>query len=231
MLDDTRSPTIEGLTDEFTNLKTLSLNHVGLTRLKGFPRLPQLKRLELSDNRINGGLDLLKRSPNLTHLNLSGNKISELEALEPLREFVHLKSLDLFNNPVLNAPGYREKVFKLIPSLKYLDGLDADNQEPEETDDSGEDDDLDGDYDEEDEDNFIEEDDVGTARLVRADDEEDEDDEDDEDFEANEEDDDASLDEECEDEEDDEQDGEAAAAAAPRAAQGDHANSSDQESG
>lgn len=41
-------------------------------------------QLELSDNRISGGLQNLSGLPRLTHLNLSGNKIKDLEALEPL---------------------------------------------------------------------------------------------------------------------------------------------------
>lgn len=38
------------------------------------------------------------------------------------KEFKNLKSLDLFNNEVTNMDNYREKVFNLIPSLRYLDG-------------------------------------------------------------------------------------------------------------
>lgn len=50
-LDNCRSTNIVGLTDEYTALETLSLINVGLTSLKGFPKLPNLKKLELSDNR------------------------------------------------------------------------------------------------------------------------------------------------------------------------------------
>lgn len=50
-LDNCRSTNIVGLTDEFTALESLSLINVGLTSLKGFPKLPNLKKLELSDNR------------------------------------------------------------------------------------------------------------------------------------------------------------------------------------
>lgn len=44
-LDNCRSTTIEGLTDDFTNLKSLSLINVGLTSLKGFPKLPNLQKV------------------------------------------------------------------------------------------------------------------------------------------------------------------------------------------
>lgn len=134
-----------GLTNEFSALESLSLINVGLTSLKGFPKLSSLKKvyihisnyrkvpsryllsytyqkndieilkkvfnemvnnclyqtnflfscivsancfcivqLELSDNRISGGLNLLDSSPKLTHLNLSGNKIKDLDTLQPL---------------------------------------------------------------------------------------------------------------------------------------------------
>uniref|UniRef100_A0A1B0CQD6 Uncharacterized protein n=1 Tax=Lutzomyia longipalpis TaxID=7200 RepID=A0A1B0CQD6_LUTLO len=49
-LDNCRSTNIVGLNEEFVNLKQLSLINVGLTTLKGFPKLPNLKKLELSDN-------------------------------------------------------------------------------------------------------------------------------------------------------------------------------------
>ncbi|GAB6032378.1 Acidic leucine-rich nuclear phosphoprotein 32 member [Chamberlinius hualienensis] len=133
-LDNCRSTTLVGLTDEYVNLHTLSLINVGLTNLKGFPKLPNLKRLELSDNRISGGLNLLSASPNLTHLNLSGNKIKDIETLEPLKDFKHLENLDLFNCEVTGVDNYREKVFNLIPSLKYLDGYDREDMEAEDSD-------------------------------------------------------------------------------------------------
>jgi len=132
-LDNARATQIEGLTDEYANLETLSLINVGLTTLKGFPKLPKLKKLELSDNRISNGLGALKDCPLLSHLNLSNNKIKDLEAIEPLKSFDSLTHLDLFNNDICNSDEYRTKVFKLLPNLKYLDDADADdNDEAEE---------------------------------------------------------------------------------------------------
>ncbi|XP_065169851.1 acidic leucine-rich nuclear phosphoprotein 32 family member A [Atheta coriaria] len=130
-LDNCRSTTIVGLTDEFCNLESLSLINVGLTSLKGFPKLPNLKKLELSDNRINNGLNLLCTSAKLTSLNLSGNKIKDLDTLEPLKEFKHLRTLDLFNNEATSIENYRDKIFKMIPNLKFLDGYDAEDCEGE----------------------------------------------------------------------------------------------------
>ena len=83
-LDNTRSTSIVGLDDSFVNLETLSMINIGLTSLKGFPKLPKLKRLELSDNRISNGLHHLNGSLDLEYLNLCGNKIDKIETLEPL---------------------------------------------------------------------------------------------------------------------------------------------------
>ncbi|XP_034476386.1 acidic leucine-rich nuclear phosphoprotein 32 family member A isoform X1 [Drosophila innubila] len=128
-LDNCRSTSIVGLTDEYTALESLSLINVGLTTLKGFPKLPNLKKLELSDNRISNGLNYLTTSPKLQYLNLSGNKIKDLETLKPLVEFKNLAVLDLFNNDATQVDNYRDKIFKMLPSLNFLDGFDANDVE------------------------------------------------------------------------------------------------------
>lgn len=138
-LDNCRSTSIVGLTDEYTALESLSLINVGLTTLKGFPKLPNLKKLELSDNRISSGLNYLHTSPKLQYLNLSGNKIKDLDALKPLEEFKHLAVLDLFNNEATQTENYRDKIFEMLPSLKFLDGFDSNDVEaPSEGDDEEE---------------------------------------------------------------------------------------------
>lgn len=116
-------------------MESLSLINVGLTSLKGFPKLPNLRKLELSDNRISNGLNLLHGSTKLTHLNLSGNKVKDIESLEPLKEFTSLQNLDLFNNDVTSVENYREKLFNLVPGLKFLDGFDREDREAEDSDD------------------------------------------------------------------------------------------------
>lgn len=129
ILDNCRSTSIEGLTDSFTALEVLSLINVGLVSLKSFPKLPALRKLELSDNRISNALSHLTGSPKLTHLNLSGNRIKDFDELKPLKDLANLEVLDLFNNEVTMTQNYREKIFELIPSLKYLDGFDKEDLE------------------------------------------------------------------------------------------------------
>uniref|UniRef100_A0A8C3NY40 Acidic leucine-rich nuclear phosphoprotein 32 family member n=1 Tax=Cyanoderma ruficeps TaxID=181631 RepID=A0A8C3NY40_9PASS len=140
VLDNCRSyeGKIEGLTDEFEELEFLSTINVGLTSVTNLPKLNKLKKLELSDNRISGGLEVLaEKCPNLTHLNLSGNKIKDLGTIEPLKKLENLKSLDLFNCEVTNLNDYRENVFKLLPQLTYLDGYDRDDKEAPDSDAEG----------------------------------------------------------------------------------------------
>lgn len=161
VLDNCRSNEgkLEGLTDQFEELEFLSTINVGLTSVANLPKLSKLKKLELSDNRISGGLEVLaEKCPNLTHLNLSGNKIKDLSTIEPLKKLETLKSLDLFNCEVTNLNDYRDNVFKLLPQLTYLDGYDKDDKEAPDSDaeayekglddDEDDDDEVEDDYDE-----------------------------------------------------------------------------------
>nr|XP_061811101.1 acidic leucine-rich nuclear phosphoprotein 32 family member D-like isoform X5 [Nerophis lumbriciformis] len=121
---------IEGLTDEFEELEYLSIVGVGLTTIAHLPKLKKLKKLELSDNKISGGLEVLaEKCPNLRHLNLSDNRIKDLRTIEPLKDISTLKSLELFSCEVTNLSEYREGVFKLLPQLIYLDGYDKDDRD------------------------------------------------------------------------------------------------------
>ncbi|XP_050974557.1 acidic leucine-rich nuclear phosphoprotein 32 family member B isoform X2 [Labeo rohita] len=196
VLDNCRSNEgkIEGLTAEFVNLEFLSLINVGLLSVSNLPKLGKLKKLELSDNRISGGLDVLaEKLPNLTHLNLSGNKLKDISTLEPLKKLDHLKSLDLFNCEVTNLNDYRESVFKLLPQLTYLDGYDMDDREASDSDGEADGDGVDDDDDEEGEE---EEDEDGEEEEF---DEEEDDDDDEDEVEGEEDDEDGSGEDEEED--------------------------------
>uniref|UniRef100_UPI00398ED791 acidic leucine-rich nuclear phosphoprotein 32 family member E n=1 Tax=Pristiophorus japonicus TaxID=55135 RepID=UPI00398ED791 len=134
---------IDGFDDGFKELEYLSMINVGLKSLAKLPNLNKLLKLELSDNSISGGLDLLtEKCPNLVYLNLSSNKIKDYSTVEPLKNLTHMKSLDLYNCDISNPSDYRESIFKLLPHITYLDGFDRDDQEAPESDDEeeGEDD-------------------------------------------------------------------------------------------
>ena len=85
VLDTCKATKVSGL-EKFSNLKSLTLNGCGLTTLDGFPTLPELRRLELSDNNISEGLEALQDAAlfQLKSLSLAGNKFATLEDLDPL---------------------------------------------------------------------------------------------------------------------------------------------------
>eukprot|EP00186_Timspurckia_oligopyrenoides_P000470 CAMPEP_0182443762 /NCGR_PEP_ID=MMETSP1172-20130603/2401_1 /TAXON_ID=708627 /ORGANISM="Timspurckia oligopyrenoides, Strain CCMP3278" /LENGTH=422 /DNA_ID=CAMNT_0024639127 /DNA_START=395 /DNA_END=1663 /DNA_ORIENTATION=+ len=146
-----KSSRISGL-DPFVGLESLSLNGIGLTTLEGLPTLGNLRTLELSDNRLTSGLDVLVgATPRLEVLKLGGNQIASLDALKPLCEFRRLLNLDLFENPVSRTNGYREKVFGMLKALEELDGADKDGRELEEEEDDDDDEDEAEESDEDDE--------------------------------------------------------------------------------
>jgi len=130
---------IEGLTEEFTSLEMLDISNSNITTLKNFPKLQNLRKLDLSGNRLSKGLENLKICTNLKHLNISSNRLRELEALEPLKSLEHLTHLELetsdYSDTVFSTEACRAKVFGMIPSLQYLDSTDIDGNEEDEDDD------------------------------------------------------------------------------------------------
>lgn len=179
VVDSSRSSDGEvvGLTDEFKELEFLSMVDVGLKSLSKFPSLPKLRKLDLSDNAISGGLAILsEKCPNLTYLVLNGNDIKETSTMEALKNLKSLKRLDLFNCDVASKDGYRETLFEMLPQLTFLDGFDPDDNEDEEEEEYGEPHDDDDEDDEDDE--GSEGDEVGLSYLMKEgiQDEEDDDD-------------------------------------------------------
>lgn len=183
----TENGQISGLDDKFAKLEILSMINCELTTLKDFPKLPSLKKLELSDNRLVGGLEHLAGCPEITHLNMSGNLFKDAKALAPLKDLKSLMSLDLFSCPVTEGDNYRTEVFGLLPQLTYLDGFDRNDKEIEESDADGldeddlgdaEEDDVDPDEDEDEGEDF----DPGVTGNGHAEDDDDLDDEEEEDF-------------------------------------------------
>uniref|UniRef100_A0A8C5KYW2 Acidic leucine-rich nuclear phosphoprotein 32 family member n=1 Tax=Jaculus jaculus TaxID=51337 RepID=A0A8C5KYW2_JACJA len=140
---------IKSLNDTFKELEFLSMANVELSSLARLHSINKLQKLELSDNIISGGLEVLaEKCPNLTYLNLSGNKIKDLSTVEALQNLKNLRSLDLFNCEITNLEDYRESIFELLQQIMYLDGFD---QEDNEAPDSEEEDEEDGHKDDKDE--------------------------------------------------------------------------------
>ncbi|CAA2934348.1 acidic leucine-rich nuclear phospho 32-related [Olea europaea subsp. europaea] len=145
------------LFEKFQSLQHLSIANIGVSSLEQFPRLRNLLRLILSDNRIAGGLKFLVEAglESLRDLDLSNNRISDINDLRPLAE-LRLVSLDLYECPVTRVKDYRSRVFGLIKSLKYLDKTDAEGNERPESDDDDE---------EEEDDDDEEDDDPGSGEI------------------------------------------------------------------
>ncbi|XP_044501393.1 acidic leucine-rich nuclear phosphoprotein 32-related protein-like [Mangifera indica] len=132
------------LLERFENLELLSIANIGVSSLEQFPRLKKLEKLVLSDNRIAGGLEFLVQAglDSLRDLDLSNNRIQFIEDLAPLAQ-LKLISLDLYECPVTRVKDYRSRVFAMIKSLKYLDKMDAEENERPESDDEEDDDEED----------------------------------------------------------------------------------------
>mmetsp|Transcript_34348 Transcript_34348/g.55081 ORF Transcript_34348/g.55081 Transcript_34348/m.55081 type:complete len:258 (-) Transcript_34348:91-864(-) len=192
------SAAIHGL-DKCVLLQELSLIGCGITSLEGFPALPALRKLWLSDNRISSGLDNLADLDNLVELSLGGNRLTSLDELKPITG-LRIQSLDLAGCPCADdSEEYRSEVFEMFVSLAHLDGLDIDNNERQIDDDDEEEEEDDDDDDEDDEED---DDDVQPPGTVDEDDDDDDEDEDEDEEE------DGDLGEDEEDEDEDEEDDE-----------------------
>jgi len=175
-IDNCKSAQISGLTDKFINLQTLSMANCELASLKGFPSLPNLRKLDLSDNRISEGLDVLTECPELEYIGLSGNPIKTVSCLEPLKKLKKLQNLEVFNCDVALDDNYREKIYEVLDNVLYVDGMDREGHTaPDEFDN---DDDEEGASDEEDDEEDSEEDGVPGDEEGSEDDEGSDDDDD-----------------------------------------------------
>ena len=160
-----KSASVVGL-EKCVKLEELSANNCGITSLEGFPSLQSLTKLELSDNRISGGLAALKNLPSLVELSVAGNAIGSVDELQALKD-APLVVLDLVGCPCSDdSQEYRDKVFGMFPSLQVLDGKDKDGEEVEL---GSDDDDDEEDFDEEesDDDDDDEDDEAAKTRTYR----------------------------------------------------------------
>ncbi|KAJ3075186.1 hypothetical protein HK102_005658, partial [Quaeritorhiza haematococci] len=134
------------------------------------------KQLQLMDNKISGGLEALTEAElnNLTYLDLSNNRIADLELLKPLVDLPALKHLNLLQCDISKSADYRSAVFGLLPDIVSLDDLDRDGNELEY---STEDDDEDVEEEEEQEEEEEEEEEDEEEEGVEEEDEEQEEEE------------------------------------------------------
>ncbi|KAF9289524.1 hypothetical protein BGZ68_009214 [Mortierella alpina] len=117
--------------DHFQNLVKLSMNSSQCESLKGFPKLPLLRSLLLADNNLSSGFEALAKADlqSLVRLDLSGNKISDVDVLEPLVALENLQYLSVAENEIAGQENYRDAIFDVLPQLITVDGLDRDGTE------------------------------------------------------------------------------------------------------
>jgi hypothetical protein len=157
VLDEWKTESIKdadkGFLEKFKALDSLSLAGCGIKSLVNFPNLPELVKLDLSGNSIKDGLSHLKHLTSLMQINLIGNPLEDLNEFECFRDFTQLVYLEIDKCPIASEANVKEKLFKMIQSLKIIDGFDENGKSiiVENSDDSDEDElsDEDSDYDSE----------------------------------------------------------------------------------
>ena len=90
-------------------------------------RLGQLIRIDISHNKVKSLVGFSKLF-SLRHLNVSANRISDLECVFPVRNLPELTSLNLQSNSVTSVVDYRLKVFESFG--KRCAELQLDNETP-----------------------------------------------------------------------------------------------------
>ena len=120
----------EGL-ELYNNLIHLSLNDIGLENLSNFPEIKCLMILSLKYNKLKGDdLEVIpKLYPNLYKLKISFNQIDSIDKLSCLNK-LQLKKIEVKENPFTKIDNeYRNKIYKMIPSLEIVDQMQKNGQE------------------------------------------------------------------------------------------------------
>jgi len=113
---------IENLGGTENQFDSIDLSDNEIVKLEGFPLLPRLKTILLNNNRVTRISKGLETSiPNLETLVLTGNRISNVQDLQNLKNLTKLRRLIVLDNRVTQIPDYRLKVINALPQLKMLD--------------------------------------------------------------------------------------------------------------
>jgi acidic leucine-rich nuclear phosphoprotein 32 family protein B len=106
-------------------LEELKIIYCNVKSLETFPSLPLLKVLELFGNHISSLAPLSNvQLKNLETLDLSCNSISSFDELKHIAKFPTIKSIKIDGNLVADESDTREKLFALLPKLKFIDDVD-----------------------------------------------------------------------------------------------------------
>ena len=124
----------------------------------------------------------MKNCPSLYKIKLEHNLIDNFDNLKCLSKY-NIKKINLEGNPLVSTnENYRDELFKLVPSLEVIDGINKQGNEVDSTLYGDEEEDDDGEYEDGEEVGDISEDDEeGDEEDDEGDDEGDDEDDDDED--------------------------------------------------
>ena len=125
---------------------------------------------------------LLKNCPDLYKIKLEHNLIENLDNLKCLANY-KIKKINLEGNPLTsNNANYRDELFKLVPSLESIDGINKEINQVDSTlyNEEGEEEDDDANYEEGEEDGDFSDDGEGEEGEDKDDDDEDGEDDDEE---------------------------------------------------
>lgn len=112
---------IENLFITRDGYEVIDLSDNDIEHLDNMPFLQNLKELYISRNSLTELKLEGDNLPNLSVLNLHGNKISNIEQISCLSKIASLKCLILTENPICYIDNYREKVLQTLPQLEILD--------------------------------------------------------------------------------------------------------------
>ncbi|XP_015193700.2 leucine-rich repeat-containing protein 56 isoform X2 [Lepisosteus oculatus] len=128
---------VRDLGTTLSHLQVLWMARCGLLDLDGIPSFCSLKELYLAYNDISD-LSQVSMLDNLEILDLEGNNIDDITQVQYLGLCCRLTTLTLEGNPVCSTPHpdsgkleqycYRGAVKELVPQLKYLDDIPADDK-------------------------------------------------------------------------------------------------------
>lgn len=167
----------------FPNLRALSLTFCGIQNLSQLPLITPLESLDLSDNVIKDSVfaDFAKMHfPNLRHLNLTNNQLSDLSAFIAAAKSApwaaSLKHLELgdgdcpFKTPADLVDDWRSHVYAALPALETLDRRDKQGEEADVSEMDDDDSDNDDEEDDDDLDSFLDDGEDDGAKDADGDD-------------------------------------------------------------
>lgn len=115
-------PVIENLGATLDQFDSIDFSDNEIKKLEGFPQLNRIKKLLLSNNKINCIDDHLNEClPNLEWLILTNNNLQELGDVDCLSKCPKLECLCLLNNPLALKQHYRLYVIHKVPQVRILD--------------------------------------------------------------------------------------------------------------